>query len=419
MSELKTLICPFCGARQPASTECGGCGTPLDGETQRTTLARMGPWYLRSEAMPFMPGCSWEQLASFVTRGIVTRDSVLRGPTTRQLWTSARRVPGIAHLLGVCHACQTRVDSTAAACPSCRASFGAPLDRNDLGLPTGVEETKAHEEPVESERVSAFATNDELREGLHDEVRRRRSLGGTHGLQHPQGSGALGGGAAGIAGGTTDRVSSARLPGGVLGIDPRRSRTRIPGWMIIAGGSVATASLVIVIAVAATARGGPSGTSQPSGATGVTGATIHGDAKEPSRPAPPESRAAEAPRTTPARTPTPAPAVESPPASAAAPSASAPAPPAATAPPTPAAPAPPPDPFASIDALLRRARDASLTRPERRRAVEEAIALLDAMTKSAAGGTTPDAIAERRARVDEEGRRIQAEIFLRGDGAPS
>src|SRR5262245_7092805 len=119
MSEAKTLICPFCGARQPTAASCGACGTPLDEETTRTTLAHMGPWFLRSDAMPFMPGCSWDQLATFVARGIVTRDSVLRGPTTRQLWTIARRVPGVAHLLGLCHACQAKVDPKKGACPAC------------------------------------------------------------------------------------------------------------------------------------------------------------------------------------------------------------------------------------------------------------------------------------------------------------
>ncbi len=87
-----------------------------------------------------MVGCSYETLLRMVAAGDVTRDSILRGPSTRQLWQVARRVPGIAHLVGSCHQCRSKVERREGAqppirCASCGVSFGAYLDRNWYGLP--------------------------------------------------------------------------------------------------------------------------------------------------------------------------------------------------------------------------------------------------------------------------------------------
>jgi hypothetical protein len=113
-----------------------------------------------------------------VDRGIVTRTTVVRGPTTRQFWTVARRVPGLAHRLGYCHACDARVDAGDEGCHACGAAFSVYFDRNDLGLPDirplPWEEASAagagrRQQPAPSDdwmsmggRLSSFATDEQL-----------------------------------------------------------------------------------------------------------------------------------------------------------------------------------------------------------------------------------------------------------------
>lgn len=94
----------------------------------------MGPWFIRDMGQPYRPGCSYETLRRMVTRGRVRPDTVIRGPTTRQFWSFARNTPGVAHLMGCCHACHTRVEANAPACPNCNASFLVAGERQSLGL---------------------------------------------------------------------------------------------------------------------------------------------------------------------------------------------------------------------------------------------------------------------------------------------
>ena len=100
----------------------------------------MGPWSVRRTEVPTVVGCSYETLLRMVQSGDITRDSIVRGPSTKQLWQVARRVPGIAHLVGSCHQCRAKVERRAGAqppirCGGCGANFGAYLDRNWYGLP--------------------------------------------------------------------------------------------------------------------------------------------------------------------------------------------------------------------------------------------------------------------------------------------
>jgi hypothetical protein len=94
----------------------------------------MGPWFLRDKRLPFRPGCSFEVLKRQIQAGKVTANTVLRGPTTRQFWAVARHVPGVAHLLGLCHKCGAKVQPTDKHCSSCDAVFKEPAQRNELGL---------------------------------------------------------------------------------------------------------------------------------------------------------------------------------------------------------------------------------------------------------------------------------------------
>lgn len=135
MNTSKVVICPYCGETQPAGEVCRACRGRFDSLSRQATHNEMGPWFIRDPKRPFQPGCSYETLVRMVERGQVTKFSIIRGPTTRQFWTVARRVPGISHLLGYCHHCDASVDPDDHGCHACGVPFGAYLDRNYMGLP--------------------------------------------------------------------------------------------------------------------------------------------------------------------------------------------------------------------------------------------------------------------------------------------
>ena len=134
-TKTKVLICPYCGDTQPASERCRMCGGLFEPLSRQASHNAMGPWFVRDENRPFSPGASYETIVKLIERGQVNRYTILRSPTTKQFWTVARRVPGIAHLLGYCHNCDANVGKDDHGCPSCGVPFGAYLDRNYLGLP--------------------------------------------------------------------------------------------------------------------------------------------------------------------------------------------------------------------------------------------------------------------------------------------
>ena len=134
-TKTKVLVCPYCGDAQAAGERCRVCGGLFEPLSRQASHNAMGPWFLRDERRPFQPGASYETIVKLVERGQINKYSILRGPTTKQFWTVARRVPGISHLLGYCHNCDASVSSEDHGCSSCGVPFGAYLDRNYLGLP--------------------------------------------------------------------------------------------------------------------------------------------------------------------------------------------------------------------------------------------------------------------------------------------
>lgn len=183
MTKTKVLICPYCGETQPAGERCRACAGLFEPLSRQATHNDMGPWFIRDPFRPFQPGCSYETIIKLIERGQITKTSILRGPTTKQFWTIARRAPGVAHLLGYCHSCDAPVDVEDHGCPACGVPFGAYLDRNYLGLPEvrplpwepGHDEAAAQTAAVagrmdlrmaaEPLGISSFASDTELRGG--------------------------------------------------------------------------------------------------------------------------------------------------------------------------------------------------------------------------------------------------------------
>lgn len=135
MSETTTqIICPYCGHSQTEATRCESCRGLFEPLSRQATQNAMGPWFVRDESQPFRPGCSYETLVRLIERGRVAADSIIRGPATHQFWMRADRVPGLAHLFGLCHACGERVGRGDVCCEFCGVMFTGEQDRQAMGL---------------------------------------------------------------------------------------------------------------------------------------------------------------------------------------------------------------------------------------------------------------------------------------------
>ena len=100
---LNAPVCPYCGVRtEPGAERCGACKGLQDPLSRQATQNAMGPWAVRDDAANCTPGFSYETLRSMVMRGRIRRDTIVRGPTTRQFWMFAANTPGVAVLLGEC-----------------------------------------------------------------------------------------------------------------------------------------------------------------------------------------------------------------------------------------------------------------------------------------------------------------------------
>jgi len=134
-TDSRILLCPYCGRTQPSGHDrCDACGGWFEPLSLKATHIGMGPWYVRDKAQPFRPGCSFDVLIAQIASGRVKPTTVIRGPTTHQMWSIARHTPGVAHWLGFCHACHVSVKTDAQICPECGQCFPRNHARNELGL---------------------------------------------------------------------------------------------------------------------------------------------------------------------------------------------------------------------------------------------------------------------------------------------
>ncbi|MFK7960271.1 MAG: hypothetical protein AB8G96_07065 [Phycisphaerales bacterium] len=211
MASVRLLVCPYCGDTQPPGDVCRRCRGAFDEESRRASLNAMGPWFLRDPRRPFLPGCSYETMVQRAERGELTGVSIIRGPTTKQLWAAARRVPAIAHLVGYCHACDASVARGSSRCAACNAVFGAWMDRNQLGLPDIQLLDGSIPIPEPAKRTTALARRVPMRASA---VHRTRPAG--------------------------------RVPGLTLDMDPPKTSGT---WTAIVGGLVVALVLVILVPV--------------------------------------------------------------------------------------------------------------------------------------------------------------------------
>jgi hypothetical protein len=120
-------VCPFCGSQNAIAANsttnsqgpCPRCTMEDTAATRQATKARIGPWHVLQTRNPAAPGMRYATLLALVNKGQVTARSVVRGPTTHQLWRYAAHVKGLSREFGVCYSCAESVDKTASHCPHC------------------------------------------------------------------------------------------------------------------------------------------------------------------------------------------------------------------------------------------------------------------------------------------------------------
>ncbi len=114
------FVCPFCGgvSEDPVGP-CPRCTMENTPVTRQATKARIGPWYVLQSRNPSAPGMRYSTLLTLVRKGQVTPRSVVRGPTTYQLWKFAARVKGLSREFGLCYSCAREIERDSRICKHC------------------------------------------------------------------------------------------------------------------------------------------------------------------------------------------------------------------------------------------------------------------------------------------------------------
>ena len=132
-------VCPFCGAvRRDPQQPCPRCTMEDTPATRQATKARIGPWHVLQSRNPSAPGMKFATLLSLVKKGQVTPRSIVRGPTTHQLWKFAARVKGLSRAFGLCYGCGEQIEPSVNICPHCQRLQEPPMNP-DLLLETAGE----------------------------------------------------------------------------------------------------------------------------------------------------------------------------------------------------------------------------------------------------------------------------------------
>jgi hypothetical protein len=126
-------VCPFCGVVNSAGEGmCPRCSMENTPAARKATKARIGPWYVYQHRNPAAPGMKFETLLTFVRKGKVKARSIVRGPTTGQLWRFAAHVKGVSREFGVCYSCGAAIETTANICPQCNHLQEPPINPDVL-----------------------------------------------------------------------------------------------------------------------------------------------------------------------------------------------------------------------------------------------------------------------------------------------
>lgn len=127
------MVCPYCGAvSERSSGACPRCTMEDTPATRAATKARIGPWYVLQSRNPSAPGMKWATLLSLVNKGQITPRTIVRGPTTHQLWRFAGHVKGLSREFGICYSCGVSIEKTINQCPQCDRIQEPPINPDAL-----------------------------------------------------------------------------------------------------------------------------------------------------------------------------------------------------------------------------------------------------------------------------------------------
>jgi len=141
-------VCPFCGlVKEHAEGPCERCTMENTASTRQATKARIGPWYVLQGRNPAAPGMKFDTLLTFVQKGKIKPRSIVRGPTTHQLWRFAAHVRGLSREFGICYSCGGEIERTANLCPHCNRLQEPPV-HPDVFLESQDQEIAAMPRPV-------------------------------------------------------------------------------------------------------------------------------------------------------------------------------------------------------------------------------------------------------------------------------
>jgi hypothetical protein len=126
-------VCPFCGQQNAGGPEpCPHCTMEDTPATRQATKARIGPWYVLQSRNPAAPGMRYGTLLALINKGQIAPRSIIRGPTTHQLWRFAAHVRGISREFSLCYSCGGAIERTASICLHCQRSQEAPAEPDTL-----------------------------------------------------------------------------------------------------------------------------------------------------------------------------------------------------------------------------------------------------------------------------------------------
>ena len=126
-------LCPFCATVNEGSTgACRQCGMENSAATRQATRGKIGPWFVLQPRNLSAPGMNWATLIALVNKGRVTPRSIVRGPTTGQLWRYAARVKGLSREFGLCWHCGMEIRHAARLCPTCKRMQQPPINPDVL-----------------------------------------------------------------------------------------------------------------------------------------------------------------------------------------------------------------------------------------------------------------------------------------------
>ena len=126
-------VCPFCGVMRPDATQpCARCTLEDTPATRTATKQRIGPWFVLQARNPSAPGMKLATLQSLIRRGQITPRSIVRGPTTDQMWAFAANARGLSREFGLCYHCGEAIDPVATRCPHCAKTQDLPADADAM-----------------------------------------------------------------------------------------------------------------------------------------------------------------------------------------------------------------------------------------------------------------------------------------------